>query len=141
MIDDKSIKKLKIFTFIIDLLLLKTIYYKKSIYDCIWIFSVILCHILFYYNLINYNEYILNILHYFIFILPSLAIFTNNIIINIISFLLMMLIQFLWLYEKKCILVDNNNNKQFGYGNELNYYVILLSSLLALNIGYNLKQN
>ena len=137
MIDDKSIQKLIIFTFTIDLLLLGTIYYKNAIFDYVWIFSVILCHILFYYSLINYNEYILNILHYFIFILPSLAIFTNNIFINIISFLLMMLIQFLWIYEKKCIL--NENDKQFGYGNELNYYVILLSSLLAFNIGYNLK--
>ena len=137
MIDDKSIQKLIIFTFTIDLLLLGTIYYKNAIFDYVWIFSVILCHILFYYSLINYNEYILNILHYFIFILPSLAIFTNNIFINIISFLLMMLIQFLWIYEKKCIL--NENDKQFGYGNELNYYVILLSSLLTFNIGYNLK--
>ena len=137
MIDDKSIQKLIIFTFTIDLLLLGTIYYKNAIFDYVWIFSVILCHILFYYSLINYNEYILNILHYFILILPSLAIFTNNIFINIISFLLMMLIQFLWIYEKKCIL--NENDKQFGYGNELNYYVILLSSLLAFNIGYNLK--
>jgi len=137
MIDDKSIQKLIIFTFTIDLLLLGTIYYKNAIFDYVWIFSVILCHILFYYILINYNEYILNILHYFIFILPSLAIFTNNIFINIISFLLMILIQFLWIYEKKCIL--NENDKQFGYGNELNYYVILLSSLLAFNIGYNLK--
>ena len=137
MIDDKSIKKSIIFTFTIDLLLLGTIYYKNTIFDYIWILSVILCHILFYYSLINYNEYILNILHYFIFILPSLAIFTNNIFINIISFLLMVLIQFLWIYEKKCIL--NENDKQFGYGNELNYYVILLSSLLAFNIGYNLK--
>jgi len=137
MIDDKSIQKLIIFTFTIDLLLLGTIYYKNAIFDYVWIFSVILCHILFYYSLINYNEYILNILHYFIFILPSLAIFTNNIFINIISFLLMILIQFLWIYEKKCIL--NENDKQFGYGNELNYYVILLSSLLAFNIGYNLK--
>lgn len=137
MIDDKSIQKLIIFTFTIDLLLLGTIYYKNAIFDYVWIFSVILCHILFYYSLINYNEYILNILHYFIFILPSLAIFTNNIFINIISFLLMVLIQFLWIYEKKCIL--NENDKQFGYGNELNYYVILLSSLLAFNIGFNLK--
>lgn len=137
MIDDKSIQKSIIFTFTIDLLLLGTIYYKNTIFDYIWILSVILCHILFYYSLINYNEYILNILHYFIFILPSLAIFTNNIFINIISFLLMVLIQFLWIYEKKCIL--NENDKQFGYGNELNYYVILLSSLLAFNIGFNLK--
>ena len=132
-----QLQKLIIFTFTIDLLLLGTIYYKNAIFDYVWIFSVILCHILFYYSLINYNEYILNILHYFIFILPSLAIFTNNIFINIISFLLMILIQFLWIYEKKCIL--NENDKQFGYGNELNYYVILLSSLLAFNIGYNLK--
>ena len=138
MIDNKSIKKLIIITFILDLFLFGTIYYNKNkLFDCIWISSVIVCHILFYYSLINYNIYILNILHYLIFILPSLSLFTNNIFINIISFLVIILIQFLWIYEKKCIL--NENDKQFGFGNELHYYVILLSSLLALNIGYNLN--
>ena len=59
MIDNKSIKKLIIITFILDLFLFGTIYYNKNkLFDCIWISSVIVCHILFYYSLINYNVYI-----------------------------------------------------------------------------------
>jgi hypothetical protein len=88
---------------------------------------------LFYIALYNENRYILNVLHYFIFILPSFAIFINNICIRIISLLLLILIQILWIKEKRCIL--NEDDYKFGYGNELNYYLVVYTPILALSIG------
>jgi hypothetical protein len=136
--DDLSKKKLIIITYLLDIFLIGNIYFNKhTILDIMWTFSVIMCHGLFYYNLIYENRYILDILHYFIFILPTFALFTPNIYIKIISCLLLILIQILWIIEKRCIL--NEENYKFGYGDALNYYVIMLTSMLSLNIGYVFK--
>lgn len=136
--DDLSKQKLIIITFLLDIFLIGNIYFNKNtILDSAWTFSVIISHVLFYYNLIYVNRYILDILHYFIFILPTLALFTQNIYIKIISCFLLILIQILWIIEKRCIL--NEENHKFGYGDELNYYVIILTSMLSLNIGYVFK--
>ena len=136
--DDLSKKKLITITFLLDLFLIGNIYFNNHTnLDIIWTFSVIVCHGLFYYNLIYENRYILDILHYFIFILPTFALFTPNVYIKIISCLLLILIQILWIIEKRCIL--NEENHKFGYGDELNFYVIILTSMLSFNIGHVFK--
>jgi len=136
--DDLSKKKLIIITFLLDIFLIANMYFNEhKILDNLWTLSVFTCHILFYYNLTFENRYILDILHYFIFILPTLALFTPNIYIKIISCFLLILIQILWIIEKRCIL--NEKVYQFGYGNELNNFVIILTSLLSFNIGYLAK--
>ena len=136
--DNLSKKKLLLITFLLDIFLILNIYFNKhTILDILWTITVIICHILFYYNLIYENRYILDILHYFVFILPSLSLFTQNIYSKIISCFLLILIQILWIGEKKCIL--NEENYKFGYGNELNYYLIIFTPLLAFNIGYIYK--
>lgn len=138
--DNLSKKKLLLITFLLDIFLILNIYFNKhTILDILWTITVIICHILFYYNLIYENRYILDILHYFVFILPSLSLFTPNIYIKIISCFLLILIQILWIVEKRCIL--NEENYKFGYGNELNYYLIIFTSLLAFNIGYIYKNS
>lgn len=138
--DNLSKKKLFLITFVLDIFLIGNIYFNEhTILDTIWTITVIICHILFYYNLIYENRYILDILHYFVFILPSLSLFTPNIYIKIISCFLLILIQILWIIEKRCIL--NEKNYKFGYGDELNYYLIILTSLLSFNIGYTYKKS
>ena len=138
--DNLSKKKLLLITFLLDIFLILNIYFNKhTILDILWTITVIICHILFYYNLIYENRYILDILHYFVFILPSLSLFTPNIYIKIISCFLLILIQILWIVEKRCIL--NEDNYKFGYGNELNYYLIIFTPLLAFNIGYIYKNS
>ena len=132
--DNKSKTKLFIITILLDLFLLFAIIkYTISATGLLWIASVFVCHLLFYIALYNENRYILNVLHYFIFILPSFAIFINNICIRIISLLLLILIQILWIKEKRCIL--NEDDYKFGYGNELNYYLVIYTPILALSIG------
>jgi len=132
--DNNSKTKLFIITILLDLFLLFIIIkHTVSITGLLWIASVFICHLLFYVALYNENRYILNVLHYFIFILPSFAIFINNIYIRIISLLLLILIQILWIKEKRCIL--NENDYKFGYGDELNHYLVVYTPLLALSIG------
>ena len=109
-------------------------------FDKLWILLVILTHIIFYYSLFYNKRNILDILHYLVFILPILALFTNNIYIKLVSLFLVVVIQFLWVKENRCIL-NEKDNKQFGYGNELNYGVILLTVILSFNIGYTYKHN
>jgi hypothetical protein len=132
--DNNSKTKLFIITILLDLFLLFVIIkHTVSITGLLWIAGVFICHLLFYVALYNENRYILNVLHYFIFILPSFAIFINNIYIRIISLLLLILIQILWIKEKRCIL--NENDYKFGYGDELNHYLVVYTPLLALSIG------
>jgi len=137
MVLDQSVKnKLFLITIFLDIFVLGAFFfYTLSTFDYFWITLVFISHLLFYYNLIFYNRYILDILHYFFFILTFLTIFYNNIVIKILSIALLILIQILWIIENRCIL--NTEDSKFGYGNELNYYLIILTPILSFNLGYN----
>ena len=133
--DDIFKNKLYIITALLDFGLLFILFLNNlSGFDNLWILLVLISHGLFYYGLQYNQRKLLDILHYFIFILPSLSIFTNNIFLKILSLLLLLLIQILWIKENRCIL--NDEDYDFGYGNELNYYVLIFTSILSLNIGY-----
>ena len=130
--------KLLTITGILDIFLILIIFlYKLNMFDTFWVSIVLLSHVFFYYNIINYNRKILEILHYLIFILPTLSLLSDNIFIKTISLCLIVLIQILWIKENRCIL--NESDSKFGYADELNYYVIFLTCLLSLNIGYKIK--
>jgi hypothetical protein len=139
--ENKEKNILYILTFLLDITLLFVFFINDLIFfDKLWILLVILTHIIFYYSLFYDKRNILDILHYLVFILPILALFTNNIYIKLVSLFLVVVIQFLWVKENRCIL-NETDNKQFGYGNELNYCVILLNVILSFNIGYIYKSN
>lgn len=130
--------KLYIITIILDFFLLNILLINKSsFFDKIWITSVIISHILFYYSLTYDIKIIIDILHIFVFILPTLSFFCSNIFLKIISIFLFTIIQLLWVYEKRCIL--NEENEDWGYGDYLNSHVIIFSVILSINIGYNLQ--
>jgi hypothetical protein len=136
--DSNDKKKLFMVTIILDLLLLTIFFLNKLfLFDKIWVITVILSHILFYYSLHTQNKPFLEILHYLVFILPFLVLFANNIYLKVISLFLVILIQFLWIYEERCIL--NEKGETFGYGKEISYAIIILTVLLSLNIGYSYK--
>jgi hypothetical protein len=138
--DQLTKNKLVLITIFLDIVLLCALFfYTFETFDSFWIISVFISHLLFYYNLIFYNRYILDILHYFVFILPSLSLFAKNIVIKILSLVLLILIQVLWVLENRCIL--NEKDSKFGYGNELNYYLLLLTPILSFNIGHNVGYN
>jgi len=132
--EQNSKNKLYMITIFLDIFLLYVLFfYNLNKFDFYWVLSVFLCHLLFYYNLLYYNRHILDILHYFVFILPSLSIFAENIVIKVLSIILLVLIQVLWIKENRCIL--NEEDTKFGYGDELNYYLIILTPILAYNTG------
>ena len=76
-----SLDKIKLFilTGIIDIFLFVLLYFiKLTFIDKLWIFSVLISHLLFFYFLSFYNKYIIDLIHKFIFILPVVSIFCNT---------------------------------------------------------------
>ena len=123
-------------TVILDIILLLILYFNELIlFDTLWVYSILFIHMIFYVALKKNRRKILDILHMLIFIFPIISIFANNIFIKIVSILLLVLIQVLWVYENRCILNEKEN--MFGYGNELNTFCIIFTPILALNIGYS----
>jgi len=128
-----DVNKLYILTVFLDIALLLILFMNKLvIFDKIWIVTVLFAHLLFYYGLKENNRQMLDILHYSIFIYPTISIFAKNIFIRLLSLFLLVAIQMLWVYEKRCIL--NEKNQKFGYGDVINYFSIIITVLLALTI-------
>ena len=138
----KSIFKLILYiiTAFLDISLIGILFLtNSSLFDYIWISFVLISHALFYFALHHNKRYILDNLHYLVFIFPTLSIFSSNIYIKILSLALFVIIQILWIKEKKCIL--NEDDYSFGYGDELNYFVLIFSLYLAFNIGQLWNEN
>jgi hypothetical protein len=128
-----DVNKLYILTVFLDIALLLILFMNNLvIFDKIWIVAVLFAHLLFYYGLKENNRQLLDVLHYSIFIYPTISIFAKNIFIRLLSLFLLVAIQMLWVYEKRCIL--NEKNQKFGYGDEINYFSIIITVLLALTI-------
>ena len=104
-----------------------------SFFDLLWISLVLFSHALFYFALHFNLRWLLDSIHFLVFIFPSLSVFSSNIFIKGLSLLLFIIIQMLWIREKRCIL--NEEDYRFGYGDELNYFVLLFSIYLAFSIG------
>jgi hypothetical protein len=75
--------------------------------------------------------------HVVIFAALGVSIFLSNIYLLITCFLLLIIIQTLWVIENRCIL--NEKNESWGFGKELNLFCIILTSILAFKIGYIYK--
>ena len=105
--------------------------------DQIWIITVLLTHLIFFYSLYYNNRNILDQLHYLVFILPCLSLYCTHLYIQIVSTMLLCVIQVLWIIEERCILNDNSK-KKFGYGKQLNIFTLLLSIILSIKIGQNI---
>ena len=130
--------KLYIITATLDFFLLSVLLINKSsFFDKIWISFVFVSHILFYCSLHFNIKIIIDILHVLLFILPTVSFFCSNIFFKIISILLFIVIQLLWVYEKRCLL--NEEDEDWGIGDHLNSFIIIFSVILSINIGYNLQ--
>ena len=101
--------------------------------DKTWIFSTLLAHGAFFHALKNNNRKVLDILHYFIFVLPVLSTFTKTIYPKILSLFLLLIIQFLWVIENRCIL--NEKNQTIGFGDYTCIGTITLNTILSFQIG------
>ena len=126
MLDNGSIKKLICITLFIDFLLMYCLLnFKLNLFDYYFTIITLFIHILFIYFLIYYNKKIIDLFHLFVFILIGLGIFLKNKYLLSIPFILVVIIQVLWHFEKKCIL--NEENETFGYSNTTFILTLLIS--------------
>lgn len=133
MINRKDKLKMGFLTCFLDVFLLAIIYfYKLSNFDMAWIVSVLITHLLFFYGLKENKHLLLEILHVLIGVYILVSIFAENVLIKLISLFLVVVIQLLWIYEKRCIL-----SIKIGFGDKVSYVFLLYTVILAINIGYS----
>ena len=132
--DEKDKNKLYLLTTALDAVIIY-ILIKKNLHsiDKYWLFSVLFCHGTFFYALKNNKRKILDLLHYLVFILPISSLFTKTLYPKILSLFLLIIIQFLWVIENRCIL--NEKNQTLGYGDITGIVTITLNTLLSFQIG------
>ena len=127
-------KKLYVITFLLDsgLIYLCT---KKKLprIDKLWCYTTLLLHGSFYYGLYKNNRPLLDKLHYWVFLLPVLSTITKTIYPKILSLFLLLLIQYLWVIEDKCIL--NEEGQSLGFGGITTISTVTLNTILSFQIG------
>lgn len=135
--DQLSKQTLYIITFSLDAPLLYGLNtYNFSTFDQIWVSSVLGCHFFFMYALYSNNYRLIDILHYFVAILPFLSLLTTHILLKMLSCSLLIVIQILWIKEKRCIM--NVGMSAFGYGDKISYFILFLTVTLSGLIGYDI---
>tara|TARA_A100001015_G_scaffold315220_1_gene426542 strand:- start:2055 stop:2489 length:435 start_codon:yes stop_codon:yes gene_type:complete len=140
MIDTESKIKLYLITFIVDFYIIIVLsFFKLNTYDIFWCISLLFIHFLFYISLFYNFKNIINILHLSVFIFPTIAIFSSHFSIKLLSLLFLLLIQILWIKEKRCIL--NELDDKFGYSQELSIYVLFLTSIISIMVGNSINNN
>ena len=138
MIDETSKTKLYLITFIVDFyIVIMLSFLKLNFYDLLWFSSLLFVHFMFYISIFYNLKKIIHILHITVFMFPTLAVFSSHLSIKILSLLFLLLIQILWIKEKRCIL--NESDDKFGYGDELSLYVLFLTALTSIMIGKNMN--
>jgi hypothetical protein len=132
--DDKDKNKLYLMTSLLDSAIIY-ILIKKNLHflDKSFFIATLLTHATFFYALKNNKRKILDFLHYFVFILPICSLFTKSLYPKILSLFLLIIIQFLWVIENRCIL--NEKNQDFGFGDYTSIATITLNTLLSFQIG------
>ena len=124
---DNNKLQIYIYTLIIDIcLIIILITQKLNIVDTLFIYTILICHLVFYYSLHKEIKKIINILHYIIFISLSIGIFLNNKLLILLCIALLILIQVLWIINKNCIL-NNISHIEHGYGDSVTIFTILIT--------------
>lgn len=137
MISNEDKKKLYMLTGLLDVLIINIIFFTKMVtFDKAFSYIILFTHLIFFFSLKFYNKKILDFLHIVIFSALGLSVFLSNIYLIITCYILLIIIQILWVIEKRCIL--NEIDDKFGYGKELNIFCIILTSILTTKIFYYL---
>ena len=134
---DKHI--LFLITIILDIyLLLVLCTQNNNNHDCLFIYLSLIVHFFFYIGLIYENIIILDISHIFVFLLPLISIFILNKQIKCSILGLLLTIQILWIIKGKCILHSLPTNFiNFGYGNTIQVFTIIICLILVYQVLYN----
>lgn len=120
-------------TVCLDLFLVGILFFTETARaDRTWIAATLLSHGLFLKALAADDRKTLDVLHVFVFLLPLFALFTSNVMIKAMSLVFLLVIQYLWLIKKRCIL--NEKDDAFGYGQALDVFVKCLTGGLLYHI-------
>tara|TARA_B100000902_G_C26466614_1_gene508079 strand:+ start:57 stop:485 length:429 start_codon:yes stop_codon:yes gene_type:complete len=134
MISQRDKIKLSAITVFIDIVLITVIFsYPLQLFDKIFVFFILCSHFAFYICLYFYYKKLIDILHCLIFVSLALSVGLENIYLLIICLALTLLIQILWVIEKRCILCEKDES--FGIGDQLEIFMILLTFILSYKIG------
>ena len=107
-------------------------------FDKIFVIIVLISHIFFYYSLYYNDKYIINIIHYTLFISLLLSIFVKNKYLLSICLSIIIFIQILWIICKECIL-NRISYIECGYGDLTSIMVLLLTIALSFKLGFIVK--
>ena len=112
------------------ILLLPYTVYKEFIY------MILIVHVLFIINLYYNSRDLLDFLHIFVFMIPTLVIFIDDVNIVFITVIFLSLLQVLWVGKGRCILNDKGGKKKhWGFGKSLRYYTLYLNLYLSFKLG------
>lgn len=128
------IDKIKLFflTIFIDLVLCLISLFELDYYNLLFIYSLLLTHIIFIISLIYELNLVLKIIHHLVFFYPILSLLITNLYLKLLNLGVIIVVQILWIIEGRCILSETKN--EFGYGELTSYFVWLLTFFLLLNI-------
>jgi len=132
MIGKREQRLLFYITGILDAVLVTMLFSTMSTIGHTWIISTLILHALFVYGLTDSERHrrLLDILHIFVFLVPTMALFVDNLFIKMLCVGFLIVIQYFWSIENRCIL-NEKEGSEFGYGDELDIYVkILMLGLL-----------
>lgn len=131
--------KLAVITILVDLGYIYGLYtFDLNTYDKVFSLSVLFVHSLFLYYLHENDQKKLDLLHYFVPILLLGSICLKNPFLIFNSLMLLCMIKTLWVIEKRCILNDNNDTWGLTKTSEIG--AIILTVLLSIKFGYNIKK-
>ena len=99
-----------------------------------FIYMILIVHLLFITNLYYNNKDLLDFLHIFVFLIPTLAIFIDDVNIVFIIVIFLSLLQVLWVNKGRCIL-NGSDKTHWGFGNSVSYYTLYLNLFLAYKLG------
>lgn len=131
---------LYLITIIIDLFLLFLLLddtHRLVSRDQNYIYIIFSIHLFFYYILWFEKYSFLTIAHLLMMVSLLYGLVAESIQIQFILLGLLLTIQILWIYKKKCImLLPMKNNQKSGYNNEFQVLSYIYTVLFSLRIGY-----
>ena len=101
-------------------------------YEVGFVWSMLVAHALFYLGLVSKNMWLLDILHYFVFIALIFSVFLSNFYLLGTSLALLVAIQIMWRVYGSCVL--NEDNYVHPFCNEVEIGTLLLTGLVGLKI-------
>ena len=123
-----------LYTLIIDIILIIILLTQNlNHFDTFFTYSIFILHIIFYYSLKMTNKRLINILHYILFITITVGILLSNKYLVLLCIAVLILIQVLWIINKKCIL-NNISHIEHGYGESVTILTVLLTIVYFIKL-------